>query len=80
MTLPASSMEKVAGIYLDMDEIEPRVCAGDYRWDASGERVAVSGSETFRNFSVRNFICSDLQKARNFMPFGLEHHRDRISR
>ncbi|GMR41930.1 hypothetical protein PMAYCL1PPCAC_12125, partial [Pristionchus mayeri] len=27
------------GIYFDMDEIEPRVRAGDYRWNEEGERV-----------------------------------------
>lgn len=31
----------LSGIYFDMDEIEPRVQAGDYRWNEKGERVEV---------------------------------------
>lgn len=31
----------VSGMYFDMDEIEPRVKAGDYKWNEKGERVEV---------------------------------------
>lgn len=62
------------------DDESPRENGGRMVSLALVRRTLLIGSETFRNFSVRNFLCSDLQRARNFMQFGLEHHRDHISR